>query len=104
MTPRCFHGILPEMKMYEIMQLLAEPFLPVLQGKVRRDLKKELLVAPDRPVKLLDVGGRKSPYTIGLPVALTIMDIPPGNKIQEALHLGLNDRILGDLRPVALQH
>jgi len=86
------------MKGYEIARLLAEPFLPVLHGKVRRDLRDRLRLMPDRPVKLLDVGGRKSPYTIGLPVALTIIDIPPASEVQEALHLGLNDRILGDLR------
>ena len=86
------------MKRYEIMRLLAEPFLPVLHGQVRRELKDRLHVKPDHSVNLLDVGGRKSPYTIGLPVALTIIDMPRRNKVQEALHLGLNDRILIDLR------
>ena len=86
------------MTKYEICRLIAEPFLPLLHGKVRRELKR--LVQPARRplVKLLDVGGRKSPYTIGLPVALTIIDIPRQTEVQQALHLGLNHKILSELR------
>lgn len=83
---------------YEICRLTAEPFLPLLHGKVRRELKKLVRLNPHRPVRLLDVGGRKSPYTIGLPAALTITDLPRQSEVQEALQLGLNRRILDQMQ------
>jgi SAM-dependent methyltransferase len=86
------------MTRYECCRLMAEPFLPLLHGEVRRRLKGLMKATPHCPVKLLDVGGRKSPYTIGLPVALTIIDIPRQSEVQEALHLGLNQRILERLQ------
>ena len=86
------------MTRYEICRLMAEPFLPLLHGKVRRKLKKMIRSSPQRPFRVLDVGGRKSPYTIGLPVVVTIIDIPRQNEVQEALHLGLNQSILEKLR------
>ena len=85
------------MTTYEICRLIAEPFLPMLHWQVRRDLKKLVKLTPHQPVRLLDVGGRKSPYTVGLPVALTVSDIPRQSEVQESLHLGLNQRILDDL-------
>ncbi|MBL7846679.1 MAG: methyltransferase domain-containing protein [Cyclobacteriaceae bacterium] len=40
---------------------------------------------------ILDVGGRKSPYTIGIPVSVTIMEKPKEDDIQMKLNLGLSD-------------
>jgi SAM-dependent methyltransferase len=86
------------MTKYEVCRLMAEPFLPLLHGEVRRRLKRLVKAAPGGPIKLLDVGGRKSPYTIGLPAAVTIIDIPRQGETREALNLGLNQRILEELK------
>lgn len=75
---------------YEIFRMLIEPFMPVLHPMVRRDLKK---ITP-RPKTLLDVGGRKSPYTFGLDMEITISDIPQETDIQKNLNLGMTDKIL----------
>lgn len=86
------------MTLYEVARLLAEPFLPVLQGRVRRDLACLLKRTPARPAKVLDVGGRKSPYTVGLPCTITVLDLPRTSDTQELLHLGLTSEILADLQ------
>jgi len=38
---------------------------------------------------ILDVGGRKSHYTIGIPASITISDLPREEKLQEELNLGV---------------
>lgn len=86
------------MTLYEVVRLLAEPFLPVLQGRVRRDLVCLLKETPARPARVLDVGGRKSPYTVGLPCTITVMDLPRTSETQELLQLGLTTEILADLQ------
>ena len=86
------------MTFYEVARLLAEPFLPVLQGRVRRDLACLLRQTPARPARVLDVGGRKSPYTVGLPCAITVLDLPRTSETQELLHVGLSNGILRDLQ------
>lgn len=40
--------------------------------------------------RLLDVGGRKSPYTINVNCSVDILDLPRASELQEALHLGLS--------------
>lgn len=78
--------------LHELAWLVAEPALPVLLGRARRDIGRLVSDAPARSVKLLDVGGRKSPYTIGLAAEVTILDLPRKDDVQKALHLGLDDR------------
>lgn len=43
------------------------------------------------PVRVLDVGGRRSNYTIGLQSPITISDIPPAGALQQQLDLGATD-------------
>lgn len=43
---------------------------------------------------LLDVGGRKSPYTIGLAAKVTVSDLPREDEVQKALNLGLNQQLI----------
>lgn len=86
------------MTSYELARLVATPFLPVLEGKVRWDLTRLLQDTPAKPARLLDVGGRKSPYTIGLPALVTILDIPRENALQRTLNLGLNRELCSDLQ------
>ena len=42
---------------------------------------------------ILDVGGRKSPYTIGVPARVTIIDLPRNTELQSALNLGIDGSI-----------
>lgn len=83
---------------YEYMYLAAMPFLPVLYGRVRHDVGR--LVAGSGGVRpqVLDVGGRKSPYTVGFPADITVLDIPRISEVQESLALGVNEEIMTDLR------
>ncbi|MEO7310321.1 MAG: class I SAM-dependent methyltransferase [Chitinophagaceae bacterium] len=60
-------------------------------------LKKAIKGFTKRP-KVLDVGGRKSPYTVGLPIDLTISDIPRETNIQSQLNLGFTDTITAQLK------
>jgi SAM-dependent methyltransferase len=46
---------------------------------------------------ILDVGGRKSPYTIGVPGRITVIDLPRQSEVQNALNLGITDAIAGEV-------
>lgn len=77
---------------FEIAYLAAEPFLPPLYGRVRRHLAGAV-AARSAPVRLLDVGGRKSHYTIGLRCAVTVSELERETDLQRRLHLGLDDEV-----------
>lgn len=81
------------MKPFEWMYLAAEPFLPPLHRKVRRRLS-DVVTARSLKMNVLDVGGRKSHYTIGLPADITITDLPRESEIQQKLNLGLTQEII----------
>lgn len=71
--------------------------MPVLYGKVRRELKQLVQETPSFRPKMLDIGGRKSPYTIGLSASITVLDRPQAREIDLQLHLGLTSDILAQL-------
>lgn len=73
---------------FEFSYLCLEPFLLPLYRQVRRRVRALALALPQRPL-LLDVGGRKSHYTIGTPADVTIIDLPRQNEVQYQLNLGL---------------
>ncbi len=81
-------------KPYEIARLIVEPALPYFNGKIRRELAA-LVRSND---ELLDVGGRRSPYTVGLPARITILDLPRENEQQKALGLGVDDAVLATIK------
>lgn len=81
------------MKIYETGRLIAEPFLPPLYRQVRVRLR-ELISRRQSVPKILDVGGRKSPYTIGLPAQITVIDLPRESEIQKQLNLGVNTEVI----------
>src|SRR6185503_2088638 len=81
------------MKAFEYVYLLAEPFLPPLYRKVRGQLLKIAKSKPNEP-DILDVGGRKSHYTVGVPANITIIDLPRESEIQRSLNLGINPEII----------
>jgi SAM-dependent methyltransferase len=66
---------------------MVSPFVLPLYAIVRRRLRA---ISQGRaPIALLDVGGRKSHYTIGLDARVTITDLPRQTDVQYALNLGL---------------
>lgn len=81
------------MKPFEIAYLFLEPFLPALRRQVRKNVLRIVKAYATRP-QLLDVGGRKSQYTIGVPADITITDLPRTTEIQSKLNLGIHDRIV----------
>ncbi len=85
------------MKLYETGRLMLEPVLPPLYKHVRARLNRLVRGFSSMP-RVLDVGGRKSPYTIGLPARITVIDLPRNSEVQEQLHLGLNDRIISQVK------
>lgn len=84
------------MTRYEWFRRLTFPIMPVHLQTVRKDLKK--LISKDQRAKaqlsILDVGGRKSPYTIGLPISVTLLDVPQEGSTKTELNLGFTDTIL----------
>lgn len=80
------------MTLFEAARRSAEPFLPPIYRRVRRALLDEIRALSGRP-SVLDVGGRKSPYTIGIPADVTIIDLPRESQIQNSLNLGITDSI-----------
>jgi len=80
------------LKPFEYCYLLSSPFLPPLYRHVRRELFRSMETRSANPA-ILDVGGRKSHYTIGLPAAVTISDLPKVSEVQKRLNLGTNDQI-----------
>jgi SAM-dependent methyltransferase len=78
---------------YEVIYVIATPFLPQLHGIVRKKLK-EIVKPFGKNAECLDVGGRKSPYTIGVSGKWTITDVPRESEIQKRLNLGINNEII----------
>lgn len=85
------------MKAFEFAYLCCEPGLPVIYKRIRKMLKD---IARNRsaPMRILDVGGRKSHYTIGVPASITITDLPRCHAIQDRLNLGFTNGIISQLQ------
>jgi len=86
---------------YEWIRWLLFPIMTVHLQTVRKDLlklTKNLKSELNRDISILDVGGRKSPYTIGIPAHVTLLDVPqePGTKAE--LNLGFTDRIVDTVK------
>lgn len=82
---------------YEIARKGLEPFLPPLYRKVRTKLVDEVR-SSNGDCSVLDVGGRKSPYTIGVQARITVIDLPRETEIQNSLHLGINNAIVEQVK------
>jgi 2-polyprenyl-3-methyl-5-hydroxy-6-metoxy-1,4-benzoquinol methylase len=84
------------MTQYEFMRWLTFPIMTTHLITVRNDIKHLLkLMKKDKPnVSVLDVGGRKSPYTINLAADVTLLDVPQESGAREALNLGFTSEIL----------
>jgi SAM-dependent methyltransferase len=75
------------MTRFEVTYLAVEPFLSPLYRQLRRRLAR--IIAGRRRLEILDIGGRKSHYTIGIAGAVTITDLPRQTDVQRRLHLGV---------------
>lgn len=84
------------MKPFEVQYTLLRPFLLPLHSQVHDELKALIKISSDSKPKLLDIGGRKSHYTIGLNAKVTITDLPRETSVQQQLHLGINDEIMSE--------
>jgi SAM-dependent methyltransferase len=85
------------MKLYELTYIFCEPGLPVLYRRVRTKLRA-IAKESRGTARILDVGGRKSHYTIGVPARITITDRPRQSALQHRLHLGIDDQIAAEIR------
>lgn len=85
------------MKQFELMYLCGERFLSPLHGQARSYLAK-LAKSHTGRLNLLDVGGRRSRYTIGIPADVTISDLPRETAIQHERALGLTQEMLAQIR------
>lgn len=85
------------MKPFELTYLGAQPFYSSLHRQVRKRLRRICRSHPNQ-AEILDVGGRKSHYTIGLPARITITELPRETELQETLHLGINDEIIAQIK------
>ena len=82
------------MTRFEWLSLSLSPFLPPIYGKVRSQLMKFAKENAPKQLEVLDVGGRKSHYTVGVPAKITISDLPRESSVQKQLNLGINDSII----------
>ena len=73
---------------YEVVSCAARPFLLPLHNRVRREARA-IVREYSLPPTVLDVGGRRSPYSIGLRAKVTISDVPRRTALQRDLDLGL---------------
>ena len=79
------------MKIYEILNLIAFPFFPAFYNKVRKDVL-DICNNLNSKIKIIDIGGRLSPYTIGIDGEVIIIDKKPISDEQVNLHLGLDEK------------
>ncbi|PNQ72095.1 hypothetical protein C1T31_13395 [Hanstruepera neustonica] len=83
------------MTLYEFMRWATFPLMPTHLNVVRKDLIRlvKAKAGSGNGLHILDVGGRKSPYTINLNAQVTILDIPQESETQEQLHLGFTSEM-----------
>jgi SAM-dependent methyltransferase len=82
---------------YEVTRVLAAPAFPAFDNRVRRDLRRLARTSPARRPEVLDVGARTSPFTAGLPVRVTVLDLPREREVQHDLKLGVTEDIVAEL-------
>lgn len=85
---------------YEVMRWLTFSIMPTHLVTVRNDIKQLLKLnkSADSKTSILDVGGRKSPYTINLNADITLLDVPQESGTREELNLGFTSDILNNIQ------
>lgn len=76
---------------FELFWLASQPVYAPLHRRVRKEILK--IARARSGMQILDVGGRKSHYTIGVPASITVADLPRETEVQKSLNLGINDHI-----------
>jgi ubiquinone/menaquinone biosynthesis C-methylase UbiE len=84
------------MTLYEFARNAVDPLMPPLHRRVKKMLIAAVGISGSK--KVLDVGGRKSTYTISVPAKITVLDLPRTTELQNALNLGATDHMVDDLR------
>ena len=82
---------------YEFMRWATFPIMPTHLVTVRNDIKRLIKHTKKKgstKISVLDVGGRKSPYTINLSADITLLDVPQERGTKEDLNLGFTNAIL----------
>jgi SAM-dependent methyltransferase len=82
---------------YELVHVVGGPAINAFHAHVRSDLRRLVATLPARP-RILDAGGRASPYTAGIAADVTVLDLPRESAVQQALHLGVDGGIEDRLR------
>ena len=84
------------MTIYEWARWFTFPLMTVHLQTVRRDIKNLLMNNKKgfEKTSVLDVGGRKFPYTIGLDAHITLLDVPQEDGTRKDLNLGFTTDIL----------
>lgn len=87
------------MTYYEFMRWITFPIMTTHLVTVRKDIKQLLKTnARDKRAKVLDVGGRKSPYSINLPADIVLLDVPQESGDKAMLNLGFTETILNNIK------
>lgn len=81
------------------MRWITFPIMTTHLVTVRKDIKKLLKGNPSaKTINILDVGGRKSPYTINLPANIILLDVPQESGDKEKLNLGFTNSLLENVK------
>jgi len=84
---------------YEFMRWATFSIMPTHLVTVRNDIKRLIKsTKSSRKLSVLDVGGRKSPYTINLSADVTLLDVPQESGTREELNLGFTNDILSTIQ------
>lgn len=87
------------MTTYERLYWLSLPFMTVHLQTVRRHIIQLIKsMNYNDTCSILDVGGRKSPYTIGVPATVTLLDVPQEEGTKKELNLGFTEDILKTIK------
>src|SRR5215213_5838086 len=86
------------MTSFEMAYRCAEPFLPPLYGTVRQRLITFVRESGSNNPRILDVGGRKSHYTVGVPARITVTELPRETSTQVQLNLGVTDPMIAETK------
>lgn len=88
------------MTSYEWFRWITFPLMTVHLQTVRQHIKYLVKKSSSfqKTIKILDVGGRKSPYTIGVPASVTLLDVPQESGVKADLQLGFTTSILETIK------
>lgn len=72
--------------------------LRFLEHPLYNDIHKVLARITNAETRMLDIGGRTSPQTVGLTCKFTISELPRQTAVQEHLNLGADSKLLEQVR------